>query len=249
MPRLSALSNPTGIVDIEKNRITIVLDEGRKRLAFSLARLDLTGLNISSSVSIVVVVKRGNSEERVSLGGVAGWNKGFVELNEVSDEGTWLFRILLVEPGDTIITAAAENIRPDGQGDSSSFIALEPAELGQRPWDVHILESDGRAILRFNKEIYHSAGEAESDKFFIGLVLPEVVYKLASWLAREPARLSEPAWEEFKTWLVLHGISDEPSEQSEEDQDDWSKRVVAAFCERFNFAANLSEARKKMEEE
>jgi hypothetical protein len=245
MPRLSALSNPTGLIDIERNRITIVLDESGGRQAFSLARLDLSGLEIHPAVSVVVIVKRGNSEERVSLGEISNWNKGFVVLNEISEEGTWLFRVLLAQPEGMLLVAAAENIRPDGQGDSTSFIALEPAELGQRPWEIQIIENDGRAILRFNKEIFHSSGEAEADKFFTVLVLPEVVRQLAEWLAREPARLSEPTWEAFKAWLLLHGITDEPSEDSEEEQADWCKRVTAAFCDRFKFATQLSEARKK----
>ncbi|CAN7312413.1 MULTISPECIES: hypothetical protein [unclassified Pseudomonas] len=249
MPRLSALSNPTGLIDIEKSRITIILDESAKRLAFSLARLDLSGIEVHPAVSVVVIVKRGNSEERVYLGEVSDWNKGFVVLSEIADEGTWLFRVLLVQAADSLLVAAAENIRPDGQGDTTSFIALEPAELGQRPWEIQILESDGRAILRFNKDIYHSSVEAEADKFFTGLILPEVVRRLAEWLARDPAKLSESTWEDFKAWLLLHGITDEPSEDNEEEQADWSTRVTAAFCNRFKIATQLLEARKKEEKD
>ena len=245
MPRLSALSNPTELVDIEKSRITIVLDESGNRLAFSLARLDLSGLEIHPMVSVVVIARRGNSEERVCLGELPSWNKGFVVLNEVAEEGTWLFRVLLAHPGDMLLVAAAENIRPDGQGDSTSFIALEPAELGQLPWEIVILENAGQAVLRFNKEIFHSSGEAEADNFFTVLVLPEVVRRLAEWLANDPAKISEPTWAAFRSWLLLHGITDEPSENNEEEQADWSKRVTAAFCERFKFAARLSEVRKK----
>ena len=35
MPRLSTLSNPTGIVEIDKHRVSVVLDEGSGSLAFS----------------------------------------------------------------------------------------------------------------------------------------------------------------------------------------------------------------------
>lgn len=249
MPRLSALSNPTGIVDIDRSRVSIVLDESSKRLAFSLARLDLSGLKLISTLQVVVVVRRGNSEERVELGSSSDWNKGFFVLSEIAEEGAWLFRVLLVQPGGAQLAAAVENIRPEGQEDAASFIALEPMELGQRPWEVAILENEGRAILRFNKEIYASSGEAEADKFFICLVLPEVIRQLTYWISNDPAKLSEPTWEAFKTWLVLHGITDEPSEDSQEEQEDWCSRVSAAFCDRFRFASQLSEARKNMEDE
>lgn len=248
MPRLSTLSNPTGLVDIEKNRISVVIDESGKRLAFSVPRLDLSGLRLPSPLNVVVIARRGNTEERVELGSVATWDKAFRVLTDLGEDGTWAFRVLLVRPGDAKLVASSENIRPDGQGDSASFIALEPADLGQRPWEIVILENDGRAVLKFNKAIYHSSGEAEADRVFTGLILPEAIRRLTDWIADEPARLSELTWEPFKAWLVLHGVTDEPGDNHDE-KDDWCARVVAAFCDRFEFAAQLSDVRKKGSDE
>lgn len=245
MPRLSTLSNPTGLVDLEKQRISILIDESNKRLSFSLARLDLADLSLSSDLNVIVVARRGNAEERVDLGPVASWNKGFTNLTELVDEGTWSFRVLLVKPGSAMLAAAAENIRPEGQGDSSSFIALEPADLGQRPWEISVLEQEGRAVLYFNKEIYHSSGEAEADKFFLGMILPEAARQLATWVARNPSALADPSWEAFRGWLELHGITDEPDENNVDAQDEWCGTVVNAFCERFQFVTVLKEARAK----
>lgn len=245
MPRLSTLSNPTGLVEIEKSRVTIVVDDAGKTLAFSLVRLDLTNFNLPSPLNVVVIARRGNAEERLELGPAFAWDKGFRNLTDLGDDGTLSFRVLLLQPGSAKLIAAAENIRLDGQGDSSSFIALEPADLGQRPWDITILELEGRAVIRFSKEIYHSAGEAESDKFFMGMVLPEAVRRLSEWVARNVPVLDEEAWEPFKTWLTLHGVTDEPDEESEELQREWCNSVVEAFCERFEFASQLRELRTK----
>lgn len=249
MPRLSTLSNPTGLVDLEKQRISILIDESNKRLSFSLARLDLVDLTLPLGLNVVVVARRGNAEERVDLGPVASWNKGFTNLTELGDEGIWSFRVLLVKPGSAKLAAAAENIRPEGQGDSSSFIALEPADLGQRPWEIGILEQEGRAVLYFNKEIYHSSGEAEADKFFLGMILPETARQLAIWVARNPGALADPSWEAFRGWLELHGITEEPDEDNVVAQEEWCATVVNAFCERFKFVTLLSEARAKGIEE
>jgi len=249
MPRLSTLSNPTGLVDLEKQRISILIDESNKRLSFSLARLDLADLTLSPGLNVVVVARRGNAEERVDLGPVASWNKGFTNLTELGDEGIWSFRVLLVKPGSAKLAAAAENIRPEGQGDSSSFIALEPADLGQRPWEIGILEQEGRAVLYFNKEIYHSSGEAEADKFFLSMILPETARQLATWVARNPGALADPSWEAFRGWLELHGITEEPDEDNVVAQEEWCATVVNAFCERFKFVTLLSEARAKGIEE
>lgn len=249
MPRLSTLSNPTGLVDIEKQRLNIIVDEGGQHLAFSLARLDLSNLTLQLPLNVVVVARRGNAEERVELGPVSTWDKGFRTLSELGDDGTWAFRVLLVQPGSAKLVAAAENVRPEGQGDSSSFIALESADLGQRPWDIQILEQDGRAVIRFNKEIYHSAGEADADKFFIGLILPEAIRRLAEWVADTPNVLEDSVWEPFKSWLTLHGITEEPDAENPDQKVSWCNEVVHAFCERFEFAAQLRDLRTKGLEE
>lgn len=249
MPRLSTLSNPTGIVEIEKHRVTLVLDEASAQLGFSLARLDLSGLDLSGSPNVVVIVSRGNTEERHELGPLSSWDKGFRSLTEIADEGTWRFRVLLVETGSGRLVAAAENVRPEGQGDSSSFIALEAADLGQKPWEVQLIELEGRAVIRFNKEVYRSPGEAEADKFFTAMVLPEAVRSVSVWVAGHPGVLEEPAWLPFAQWLALHGISGEPDADSEERQAEWCDDVVGAFCDRFRFADQLRELRTKAGDE
>ena len=45
MPRLSTLSNPTGLIDLEKQRISIVVDDQSARKNYSLARLDVSGIS------------------------------------------------------------------------------------------------------------------------------------------------------------------------------------------------------------
>ncbi len=246
MPRLSTLSNPTGLVDIDRQRIRLVLDEGGKHLAFSLVGLNLSELELPPGLNVVVIAMRGNTEERVELGPVSNWNKGFQPLAELSNEGTLKFRILLIHPDSAKLVGAAENVRPEGQGDSSSFIALEAADLGQRPWEIEILELEGRAVIRFNKEVFNSPGEAESNIFFISLILPEAIRRLASWIAANPNALGDPVWEPFNAWLALHGITEEPEVDSTEDeQSKWCAQVVNAFCDRFEFVSQLRDLRAK----
>lgn len=249
MPRLSTLSNPTNIVEIDKHRISLVLEEQPGAVAFSLARLDLTGIKLPPLLNVVVVVSRGNTEERHELGAAHSWDKGFRALTEIAEEGTWRFRVLLVPHGTSQLAAAAENVRPEGQGESSSFIALEAADLGQKPWEVDIIELEGRAVIRFNKEVYRSPAEAESDRFFTGMVLPEAVRAVALCVASYPGALQEPAWEPFAHWLALHGISDAPDTDVPEKQKEWCNDVVGAFCDRFRFADQLRELRMKAGDE
>jgi hypothetical protein len=249
MPRLSTLSNPTGIVELDRSRVSIVLEEEAGNLAVSLVRLDLSGLALPSALTVVLVASRGNTEERQELGPASSWDKGFRALTEIADEGTWRFRVLLVPQGSARLVAAAENVRPEGQGQSSSFIALEAADLGQKPWEVALLDGDGRAVIRFNKEVYRSPAEAESDKFFTAMVLPEAIRSVAGWIAANPVALEEEAWQPFASWLALHGITDAPDPYSLDSQSEWCGKVVGAFCERFRFADQLRVLRTRTNDE
>lgn len=243
MPRLSTLSNPTGLVELDKLRIGIALDEGGRRPAFSLVKLDLSELSLPAPLNVVVIARRGNTEERVELGPVSEWKKTFQELSEIGSDGSWEFRVLLVQPDSPKLVAVAERVRPEGQGDSSSFIGLEPADLGQRPWEVVINEADGRAVIRFNREIYLSPGAAEADLFFIGMILPEAIRRVAEFVSANPGVLEE-AWSPFKHWLALYGITDEPGD-TDDQKSDWCSKVTAAFCDRFEFANKLKDLRNK----
>lgn len=244
MPRLSTLSNPTGLVEIEKQRLSVVLEDDKARRAFSLARLDLTDLKLPPQLNVVVIASRGNTEERVDLGPVQSFDKGFRTLNEIGNDGTWGFRILLVQPGSPRLVAAAENIRPDGQGDSSAFIAIERADLGERTWEVEVKELDGRAVIRFSQDMFQSSGEAEGNLLFVSLVLPEAIRQLAVWVASRGV-LADAAWEPFKSWLTMHQITDEPDQEDTDSQQAWVDRVVEAFCNRFRFVSRFSEQKPK----
>lgn len=247
MPRLSTLSNPTGLVELDHLRIGIALDEGGKRPAFSLVKLDLSELSLPSPLNVVVIVRRGNSEERVELGPVSEWKRSYIELSEIGSDGSWEFRVLLVQPGSPKLVAVAERVRPEGQGDSSSFIGLEPADLGQRPWEIVINEAEGRAVIRFNKEIYVSPGAVEADSFFIGMILPEAIRRVAEFVSANPGVLEE-AWGPFKHWLALHGITDEPGD-TEDQKSEWCDQVIASFCDRFEFVKWLKDLRNRGDDE
>lgn len=235
MPRMSRLSNPTGLIDLEKQRISILLDDQSPKPSYSLPALDLSNLKLTSGLRVIVIAKRGNSEIRTDHGPVTDWNKSYVDLSELGRDGTWGFRVLLVSDGSHKLIAAAENVRPNGLGDSDSIIGLEPTdELRQVPWELKVLEMEGRAVIRFNRALYQNAAAAEADKHFTCLVLPEAVRQLARWHTYNPTAISDEVWQPFKNWLTLLGVTSEPTDSVNSDaNEDWCREVVAAFCERF----------------
>ncbi len=245
MPRLSTLSNPTGLVELEKQRVAIFIDEQATKTSYSLTKLDLAGMAIAPHIKVVVIARRGNAELRVDHGSVSDWNKGFVDATELGTDGTLRFRILLIAPGSPKLLAAAENIRPDGLGESESLIGLESAELGQVPWELRVLEQEGRAVIRFNRDLYVNAATAEADHHFACLVFPEALRQLAFWHTQHSGALADAEWEAFKNWLTLHGITDEPGNQlSPEQNENWCREVVGAFSDRFRSVELLRESLK-----
>lgn len=234
MPRLSRLSNPTGLIDIEKHRISIVLDENPLKPSYALSAMDLNGLQLETGLNVIVIASRGNSEIRTDHGPVSDWNKTLVDLSELSQDGTWKFRVLLVPPGSKKLFAAAENIRPNGLGESDSIIGLEPAnDLDQVPWELKVLETEGRAVIRFNTKLFTSSGAAEADKHFTCFVLPEAVRQLARWHVDNTGAIADEVWQPFSAWLTLMGVPASPPETDSDSGNDWCRAVVYSFCERF----------------
>lgn len=234
MPRLSRLSNPTGLIDIEKHRISIVLDDHPEKPCYALSSLDTSGLQLQAGLNVIVVASRGNSEIRTDHGPVSDWNKTFIDLSELSRDGAWKFRLLLVPQGSKKIAAVAENIRPNGLGESDSIIGLEPAsDMEQVPWELKVLETEGRAVIRFNTKLFKTSAAAEADKHFTCFVLPEALRQLARWHVDNSTAIADEVWQPFGTWLALLGVPPAPPEEDMEGGNEWCRMVVHAFCERF----------------
>ena len=242
MPRLSTLSNPTGLIDLDKKRLTLQVDDSGRHPTFSLVRIDTSDLNLAGNLLVVVIARRGNSEQRIELGPLASFNRAFHTLVDLGEDGPLGFRVLFVKPDSPKLIAAAEHVRPVGQGESESFIGLEPADLKQLPWEVEVHDQEGRATIKFNRNIYQSAGAAESDRMFMGLVLPAAVRCIAQTVSATPGMLEDEHWQPFKSWLAAHGITEDPEPNREHE---WCSAVVHAFCDRYEFTSQIKEFRSK----
>jgi hypothetical protein len=243
MPRISTLSNPTGLKDLDRKLIGIVLDDVGSKAAYSLVRLDLTEVALPANTHVILIARRGNAELRTDHGKIEDWNKGFVDISELGSDGAWVFRVLFVVPGSPKLVAVVENVRPDGLGNSESLIGMEPADLRGVPWELQILDTEGRAVILFNREIYSSVAQAVADTHFWTLIFPEALRRIAMLHAESPAKLADEQWAPFKSWLVLHGVTDEPEDNfSETDREKWCRGVVEAFCERHHVAEMLRAA-------
>ncbi|MCY1235785.1 hypothetical protein D9M72_484140 [compost metagenome] len=220
-----------------------MLDDAGMKSSYSLVRLDLQEIKLPAGTRVVVIARRGNAELRTDHGAVENWSKGFVDITELGSDGVWAFRLLFVVPGSPKLVAVIENVRPDGLGNSESLIGMEAADLGDVHWELQVLELDGRAVIQFNKKIYASVAQAAEDKHFWTLVFPEAIRRIAMVHAVAPEKLDESQWEPFRSWLSLHGITDDPSPEFTDEQcEEWCREVVRAFCSRHQVADILKSA-------
>jgi hypothetical protein len=240
MPKLSTLSNPTGLIELDKARISIGTADIQGRESYRILNLDLNGLAISTASKLVVIARRKSTELRTDHGPISSVNQAYVDISELVPNGSLRFRVLITESASPKLIASVENISPNGLGSSESFIGMEPADLEQTPWEFEVLQLEGKGIIRFNRDIYPNTGIAEADIHLSALVYPEAVRLLARWHADHPGALDDPQWIGFKDWLVLHGVNDEPEKEWDfEQKAEWSDTVANAFCKMYSIGSML----------
>jgi hypothetical protein len=238
MARLSTRSNPTGLKELDRGRVSLTLAETAGRRIVILDRLDLSDSGLTDSLKVVLVARAGATSIRHGLGSVAGYSKEGNSLDGLDPSQPIRFRILLHEDGNPRLVASVENLRARDDSESESLLPMEPADLGERVWKLAITE-DG-PILQFNSRVFPSASGAENFVAFGAMVLPEALRQVMEKIAEDPSCLddeSDPlnAW---GAWLDAHGV-DRPQADDNTSKEAWCDQVVDRFCNRCSFASRL----------
>lgn len=239
MGRLSARSNPTGLIEIERSRVSISVSEVAGQRAFTLDRLELNGSRVPGDHAVVVVATAGNTSIRHRMGSVSALERGRRSLDGLDRSHPLRFRILIHPELDPRLTASAENLRPRDDSQSESLLPMEAADLGERVWKL-VVREDG-PVLQFNAAVFPSSAGAENYVAFGAMVLPEALHQVMQRIAEDPARLDDDtdplsAW---CPWLDAIGAERPPADDDEAAQQRWCDQVVDGFCLRFGFASRL----------
>lgn len=239
MARLSARSNPTGLKEIDRGRITLALSEAGGRRAFVLERLDLKHTDISGELKVVVIARAGNSSTRFEMGTANGYTREPQQLEGLDFSHPLRFRILLHEANSPKLVASVENLRARDESQSESLLPMEGAPLGERVWRLLIV--DDAPVLQFNSAVFPSAAGAENFLPFSSLVLPEALRQVMQKIAEDPACLEDEdsPWRPWANWLDAMGVSRPSTVDDEERHSGWCDEVVERFCARSRFATTL----------
>ncbi|MFZ2301418.1 MAG: hypothetical protein WAW10_06060 [Gallionella sp.] len=239
MGRLSARSNPTGLKEIDRSRVSISVSEVAGRRNFTLDRLDLKGIGLWESLKVIVVARAGNTNVRYVMGTIAGLAHDSRSLDGLDRSQPLRFRVLLHDEGNPRLAASVENLRARDDSQSESLLPMEPADLGERLWKL-VLNEDG-PVLQFNSTVFPSAAGAENYIPFGAMVLPEALRQVMERIADEPECLDDEGdpWSAWAGWLDVIGSERPPIDDDDDVKKAWCNQVVDHFCIRFGFASQL----------
>ena len=240
MGRLSARSNPTGLKELDRGRVSISVSEISGQRSFTLDRLDLKDTGLANTLLAVIVARAGNTSIRCEMGAVSNITPVSHSLDGLDRSQPLRFRALLRAPDSPILVASIENISTRDDSQSESLLPMEPADLGERLWKL-VINDDG-PVLQFNSRVFPSAAGAENYKPFGAMVLPEALRQVMEKIAEDPGCLEDESnpWSAWSGWLHAIGAERPPADGDEEEQASWCNQVVDRFCGKFSFATQLS---------
>lgn len=238
MARTSSTSNPTKLIDIDRQRVTIDVTAGDDGKYAALSRCDLTGYDLAPDLKLVLIARAGATFCRLELGTVGAWDKSPKRLVQLDPRGFLRFRVLIHADGDPRLVASAENLAARDLALSDSILSMEPADLGEVVWNL--TWNGDEPILQFNQDLFPSAKGATAYPPFNAFVLPEVVRQIAAKIAADPDRLDDESdplhvWGDF---LDALGVG-EPPDEDDADAAQWVGSVTEAFARRARFATDL----------
>lgn len=241
MGRVSTRSNPTGLIEIDKRKVGILVSTIETRRYFSLARLDVAGLSLDPNNQVICIARAGKTSQRFDMGTVAAFRKDNLPLDELDLSELLKFRILIHPASESKLLASAENLRPLNETESESLLPMEPTDLGQLLWRVDI--DDEGPVLKFNSSIFPSAAGVENYLPFAALVLPEAVRRVMEHIADEPDSLTDDSdpFNLWGPWLDALGLDRPMNDADDKEKRDWCNRVVEAFCNRYSFGSRLGQ--------
>lgn len=238
MGRLSARSNPTGLLEIERSRVKISVSDAGGERGFSLDRLDLEGKRLANDLQLVIVARAGSTSHRFPMGTTGSPDRGRKALADLDASHPLHFRLLVHARDNPRLVASLENIRAHDDANGESLLPMVPADLGERLWKLVI--TDAGPELQFNSVVFPNAMGAEGYVPFMALVLPEALHQVMMHLVADPGVLDDQAdpWHGWQAWLEALGAEPPPVDDEDAAQV-WCDEVVGLFCNRNMIASRL----------
>jgi len=229
--------NYTGRKKIPRSRVTIRVATANDMQRFS-ADYDLTGLRFQQDARVFVEAYNSTSYMRFPFGTVGQREEPLdTRLTEITPRPLARFRLKVVDQTKRygLLLGVADQLiplRPDQDlKEKESLLPVDFVDLGDRVWRLDL--SNG-PVLELNKRVELIGEAARSGGSFVGLVFPEVVRRVLSYVVLELGE-TDPAADDDEwhcRWLryatKLPGVDEIPGTKDEREQ--WIETTVEAFC-------------------
>jgi len=235
--------NYTGRMKIERKNISInFISESGGVVAFTVTKLDLTGLNLPPEAKVYVEAYYRTELRRFDFGTAGSiTNPSPCDLRGMAYPENLKFRILVVAPSDGKLLAQGDRISLKKSGERKSILPVEFSDLGNEIWLVKYEGDADSPILIINSRIPGIQNIACRDAQFLTYVYPAVIREILAHMVFVDGvdSITEPSVDWHGDWLrFVRLLGVEIPEILNKDGDNfdkqkalkWIEDSVLAFC-------------------
>lgn len=236
MKQISRRTNPTDLIEVDRKHFAVrLIDDGKAERSFWLERFDFKAADIAPNALLSCVVSAGASERYFGMGTASNFNRKAQSITDLVKDKPLRFRFVFHMPGEKRLIGFAEGIRPiDESGDmGGSLVDIYPIELGGPVWSLDLpvatAEPTAKPCVFVERSIFPSAQAAVGHQWFVALVMPEVMRRVAICIAENGGSLdNDETWTgTWKAYIDQLGVEDPPEDGDESDE--WATSVVKRF--------------------
>ncbi|CAM4390915.1 hypothetical protein STPA111741_14165 [Stenotrophomonas pavanii] len=238
MKQISRRTNPTGLNEIDRRHFSLrISDDGKSDRTFWLERFDFTAAGIAPEVLINCIATSGSSEQYFALGTVSNFSRTARPINELVRNKPVRFRFVFHMPGEKRLIGFADGVRPiDESGNlGGSLVDIFPTDLNGPVWELDLpptsADASAKPCILVERSIFPVALAAVNHHWFVSLVMPEVMRKVAMRIGEHSGSLDDDdTW--TGTWKAYIDQLDvgPPPEDEDDLVEEWAASVVRRFA-------------------
>jgi len=212
-------------------------DDGKSDRTFWLERFDFKAAGIPAEALINCIATAGTSEQYFALGTASNYSRTARPVNELVTGKPVRFRFVFHLPGEKRLVGFADGVRPiDESGNlGGSLVDILPTELNGPVWELDLpaanAEASAKPCILVERSIFPTAPVAVNHHWFVALIMPEVMRRVALRIAEAPGALDDDdTWTgTWKTYIDQLGVGD-PPEEEDDRIDEWATSVARRFA-------------------
>lgn len=237
MKQISRRTNPTGLNEVDRRHFTLRMsDDGKSERSFWLERFDFKAAGLAAGTMINCVATAGASEQYFELGTVSNFSRTARTVGDLVSDKPVRFRFVFHMPGEKRLVGFADGVRPiDESGNvGGSLVDIFPTDLNGPIWELELpavnAEATAKPCILVERSVFPTATVAVGHEWFVSLVMPEVMRRVALRIAGDPGSLDDDdTWTgTWKAYIDQFGVGDPPDEDDDR-VDEWAASVVRKF--------------------